>query len=166
MFENYSTRYRAGLALCLKQINLNIPGGSKVAIVGRTGSGKSSLSLSLFRVLEPVEGTIRIDGVDIKELKLETLRKAVTIVPQDPVIFSTTLRENIDVMNEYSDEQVIEALKSANLESFLESINDDIHFEISMHENLSVGQRQLICLARALIQQNKIIVFDEATACK
>lgn len=165
-FENYSTQYRPGLKLCLKRINLLIPGGSKVAIVGRTGSGKSSFSLALFCILEPVEGTIYIDNIDIRKITLETLRKSLTIVPQDPVIFTATLRENIDTLSQFSDEQCIQSLKDANMTEFLEKINYNLGYILTSGDNLSAGQRQLICLARALLKQSPVIVFDEATACK
>ena len=122
-FENYSTQYRSGLKLCLKRINLLIPGGSKIAIVGRTGSGKSSFALALFRVLEPIEGTIYIDNIDIRKVTLETLRKSLTIVPQDPIIFTATLRENVDTLSRFNDEQCIQALKDAKMNEFLENIN-------------------------------------------
>nr|XP_027202814.1 canalicular multispecific organic anion transporter 2-like [Dermatophagoides pteronyssinus] len=163
-FENYSTQYRSGLKLCLKRINLLIPGGSKVAIVGRTGSGKSSFALALFRVLEPIEGTIYIDNIDIRKVTLETLRKSLTIVPQDPIIFTATLRENVDTLSRFNDEQCIQALKDAKMNEFLENINYNLDYMLTSNDNLSVGQRQLICLARALLKRSSIIVFDEATA--
>ncbi|OTF69735.1 ABC transporter-like protein, partial [Euroglyphus maynei] len=163
-FENYSTQYRPGLKLCLKRINLLIPGGSKVAIVGRTGSGKSSFALALFRVLEPIEGTIYVDNIDIRKVTLETLRKSLTIVPQDPIIFTATLRENVDTLSRFSDEQCIQALKDAKMTEFLQNINYDLDYVLTSSDNLSVGQRQLICLARALLKRSPVIVFDEATA--
>lgn len=166
LFENYSTQYRPGLKLCLKRINLKIPSGSKVAIVGRTGSGKSSLSLALFRILNPIDGTIYIDDVNIRNITLERLRQSLTIVPQDPLIFTATLRDNIDVLEQHSDSEIIEAISLANLNNFFETINNNLYYYLASSDDLSVGQRQLICLARALLKKNLIVVFDEATACK
>lgn len=145
---------------------MTIPAGSKVAIVGRTGSGKSSLSLALFRILEPAEGTIYIDNIDIRKITLEKLRQSLTIVSQEPIIFAATIRDNVDILREHNDEEIIEALNAANMNSFLETINYDINYQLNSSEHLSIGQRQLICLSRALLKKSPIIVFDEATACK
>ena len=105
-FKNYQTRYREGLDLVLKGVSCQILSGEKVGIVGRTGAGKSSLTLALFRIIEPTEGTIVIDDCDITQMGLGCLRSRLTIIPQDPVLFSGTLRFNIDPFTIYSDEQV------------------------------------------------------------
>ena len=106
-FKNYQTRYREGLDLVLKGVSCQILSGEKVGIVGRTGAGKSSLTLALFRIIEPTEGTIVIDDCDITQMGLGCLRSRLTIIPQDPVLFSGTLRFNIDPFTIYSDEQVV-----------------------------------------------------------
>jgi ABC-type multidrug transport system fused ATPase/permease subunit len=115
VFENYSTRYRTGLDLAIKNINVKIEPSQKVGIVGRTGAGKSTLSLALFRMLEPAEGRIIIDGIDISQIGLHDLRSNITIIPQDPVLFSATLRFNLDPFNKFSDSQLWSALKMAHL---------------------------------------------------
>ena len=113
--ENYSTRYREGLDLVLHNISADINGGERVGIVGRTGAGKSSLTLALFRLIEPAQGKIVIDGLDISKLGLHRLRSKLTIIPQDPVLFSGTLRINLDPFEEHNDEQVWKALELAHL---------------------------------------------------
>ena len=105
-FKDYQTRYREGLDLVLKGVSCRIMSGEKVGIVGRTGAGKSSLTLALFRIIEPVQGTIVIDDCDVTQMGLGFLRSRLTIIPQDPVLFSGTLRFNIDPFNSYTDEQV------------------------------------------------------------
>uniref|UniRef100_A0A8D8XGU9 ABC-type glutathione-S-conjugate transporter n=2 Tax=Cacopsylla melanoneura TaxID=428564 RepID=A0A8D8XGU9_9HEMI len=164
-FKDYKVRYREGLDLVLRGINFTVNGGEKVGIVGRTGAGKSSLTLALFRIIEPAEGTIIIDGVDIRTLGLHTLRSRLTIIPQDPVLFSGTLRLNLDPVGESSDEAIWKALELAHLKTFVSNLPARLQHEVSEGgENLSVGQRQLICLARALLRKTKILILDEATA--
>uniref|UniRef100_A0A0N4ZYB8 Multidrug resistance-associated protein 1 n=1 Tax=Parastrongyloides trichosuri TaxID=131310 RepID=A0A0N4ZYB8_PARTI len=165
IFKNYSTAYRAGLELVIKNINLHIKGGEKVGIVGRTGAGKSSLTLALFRMIEPVDGTIVIDNVDISKIGLHDLRSHITVIPQDPVLFSGTLRFNLDPFNVYSDDEIWSALEKSHLKKFVLSNNQGLEFIISESgSNISVGTCQLICLARAILRKTKILVLDEATA--
>ncbi|XP_026871527.2 multidrug resistance-associated protein 1-like [Electrophorus electricus] len=164
-FQEYGLQYRKGLDWALKEITLSVQEREKVGIVGRTGAGKSSLALGIFRILEAAKGKISIDGIDIAEVGLQDLRSRVTIIPQDPVLFSGSLRMSLDPFDSYSDEEVWRALELAHLKSFVSGLPDKLQHECSEGgENLSLGQRQLVCLARALLRKTKVLVLDEATA--
>mmetsp|Transcript_8049 Transcript_8049/g.17997 ORF Transcript_8049/g.17997 Transcript_8049/m.17997 type:complete len:1401 (-) Transcript_8049:232-4434(-) len=177
-FKDVRLRYRPELPLVLDGLCLSVRPGEKLGICGRTGAGKSSLLNVLLRIVDPTDGTISIDGVNTQTLGLHRVRRAITVLPQDPVLFSGDLRFNLDPLNEASDEALWQAIQRSHLESHVDalahqSVGDEGQVTMQSRlsatvaekgENFSLGQRQQMCLARALLRQNKILLLDEATS--
>lgn len=164
-FDQVQLRYRPGLPLVLKGVSVNIKGGERVGIVGRTGSGKSTIIQALFRMVEISGGSITIDGVNISKIGLADLRSRLAIIPQDPTLFQGTIRSNLDPYDEHTDLELSSALKQSGLVD--ETSAGGISLDSAVEEeglNFSLGQRQLMALARALVKNSKIIVCDEATS--
>ena len=165
IFDNLCAKYRTDTEIVLKNISVSIHAGEHIGLVGRTGCGKSTLALCLFRLIEPYSGKIYIDDVDITSIGLKKLRENLTIITQESNILDGTLRYNFDPRGEHTDKEIYKVLKKIGFDDFVKKKKFKLSHTITENgSNLSIGEKQLICITRAILRKSKIVILDEATA--
>ncbi|KRX07925.1 P-loop containing nucleoside triphosphate hydrolase [Pseudocohnilembus persalinus] len=163
-FQNFSAGYSQDSQNVLKNLDLKILSGQKIGVVGRTGAGKSSLAISILRFLKKNSGTILIDGEDLNNIELKSIRQKINVILQEPCLFQGTIKENLDPLQQNTEEQIHKVIKQCRLEQLVQQrggLNSSLEFQ---GQNLSTGQKQLFAIARAILKKSKVVIIDEATA--